>query len=396
MMTTVVMGPRFREDDTGGVAPLSLFMASPTFANVTTSAFIGQFISANIFGNSTVPDPQPQAFLSYTRLDNEFFGGEITALRKFLELGVKVVTGQRDFGIFQDIDGIEFGQQWQKILDRAISSARLLMPIVTPLFFSSPGCRDELEKFLTHEKALGRDDLILPIYYVTAPVLEKADLLANDPLATVISARQRYDWRAQADLPIDDPKTRAAVRDLAQKIAAAIARKQAPPGMESLAPKTLGIQRSLPQREESARESAFLNASVAIRNEQPEAQSKGAPKRILWVDDNPENNANERRAMAAYNIEFELARSTAEALSKLGHIHCDGIISDMARPGDPQAGYTLLDAVKNSANRPPFFIYAGSGARQHAAEALSRGAAASTNDFSELISSVITALGVQR
>jgi CheY-like chemotaxis protein len=342
-----------------------------------------------------VPDPQPQAFLSYTRLDNEFFGGEITSLRKFLELGVKVVTGQRDFGIFQDIDGIEFGQQWQKILDQAISGARLLMPIITPLFFSSAGCRDELEKFLTHEKALGRDDLILPIYYVTAPVLEKADLLAKDPLATVISARQRVDWRSQADLPIDDPKTRAAVRDLAQKIAAAIARTEAP-GLESVAKKAAADKRSLPQHEESARESAFLDASVEIKNEQPEAQSKGAPKRILWVDDNPANNANERGAMAAYNIQFELARSTAEALSKLGQTRFDGIISDMARPDDPRAGYTLLDALKTRAERPPFFIYAGSGAREHAAEALDRGAAASTNDFSELISSVIRSLGVQR
>jgi hypothetical protein len=46
---------------------------------------------------------QPDAFLSYTRLDDEFFGGAITSLKKFLELGVKVVTGQRDFSIFQDV-----------------------------------------------------------------------------------------------------------------------------------------------------------------------------------------------------------------------------------------------------------------------------------------------------
>jgi CheY-like chemotaxis protein len=392
-MTTVVMGPRLREDDTEWrLCAFHGFPGIPECDNLGVQS-VNSF-QRRLLGNSTVPD-QPQAFLSYTRLDNEFFGGEITSLRKFLELGVKVVTGQRDFGIFQDIDGIEFGQSWQKILDQAIAGARLLMPIITPLFFSSAGCRDELEKFLSHEKALGRDDLILPIYYVTAPVLEKADLLAKDALATVISARQRVDWRAQADLPIDDPKTRAAVRDLAQKIAAAIARTAAP-GLESVARRDASDSSSLPQHEERARESAFLNASVEIRNEQPDAHAKGEPKRILWVDDNPANNANERRAMAAYNIEFELAQSTAEALSKLGHIHCDGIISDMARPGDPQAGYTLLEALKNSANHPPFFIYAGSGAREHAAEALRRGATASTNDFSELISSVINSLGVQR
>jgi CheY-like chemotaxis protein len=342
-----------------------------------------------------VPDPQPQAFLSYTRLDNEFFGGEITALRKFLELGVKVVTGQRDFGIFQDIDGIEFGQNWQKILDQAIAGARLLMPIITPLFFSSAGCRDELEKFLSHEKALGRDDLILPIYYVTAPVLEKADLLAKDALATVISTRQRVDWRPQADLPIDDPKTRAAVRDLAQKIAAAIARTEAP-GLESVARRGASDSSSLPQHEERARESAFLDASVEIRNEQPEALAKGAPKRILWVDDNPDNNIPERRAMAAYNIQFELAQSTGEALSKLRQARFDAIISDMGRPPDAQAGYTLLDTLRKGGDLTPFFIYAGSGAPEHARQALSRGAWGSTNVASELISSVIGSIGERR
>lgn len=363
-------------------------MASPDFANVTPSAF---HHCNGVFGNSIVPD-QPQAFLSYTRLDNEFFGGEITALRKFLELGVKVVTGQRDFGIFQDIDGIEFGQQWQKVLDQAISGALLLMPIITPLFFSSDGCRDELQKFLAHEKALGRDDLILPIYYVTAPVLEKKDLLAKDSLATAISARQRVDWRPQADLPIDDPKTRAAVRDLAQKIAAAIARTEAP-ALESRAPEAAGDQRALPQHEESAREAAFLNASVSVKNQQPEPQSKGAAKRILWVDDRPDNTIYERRAMAAYNIAFELAQSTGEALSKMRQGRFDAIISDMGRPPDPQAGYTLLDSLRQSGDRTPFFIYAGSAAPEHRRQALSRGAQGSTNVASELISSVIASMG---
>lgn len=74
-----------------------------------------------------------EAFLSYTRLDDEYFGGAITSLRRLLELGVRVVTGDRTFKIFQDIDGIEFGQKWDKRLTEAISTSRLLIPIVTPL-----------------------------------------------------------------------------------------------------------------------------------------------------------------------------------------------------------------------------------------------------------------------
>jgi len=158
-------------------------------------------------------DP-PEAFLSYTRLDDEYFGGAITSLRRLLELGVQVVTGDRTFNIFQDVDGIEFGQKWRKRLTEAISTSRFLIPVVTPLFFKSDPCRDELEQFIDHEKNLGRDDLILPIYFVTAPVLERPELLKDDTLASEIGSRQRYDWRVQADLPPNDPQIRRAVREL--------------------------------------------------------------------------------------------------------------------------------------------------------------------------------------
>lgn len=100
-----------------------------------------------------------QAFLSYTRIDDEFFGGAITELRGALELGVRVVTGDRNFTIFQDIDGIELGQQWQKRLGEALSEASFLIPIITPLFFSSNACREELTHFIDHEKTMDRDDL---------------------------------------------------------------------------------------------------------------------------------------------------------------------------------------------------------------------------------------------
>jgi hypothetical protein len=125
---------------------------------------------------------QAQAFLSYTRLDDEFFGGSISGLRGALELGVRVVTGDKTFQIFQDIDGIELGQQWQKRLDEAVSGARFLIPIITPLFFGSDACRDELKKFIDHESEAGRDDLILPVYFVTTPLLERRINLRQMPL----------------------------------------------------------------------------------------------------------------------------------------------------------------------------------------------------------------------
>jgi CheY-like chemotaxis protein len=329
---------------------------------------------------------QTDAFLSYTRTDDQFFGGSITSLRKFLELGVRVVTGRADFNIFQDIDGIEFGQQWQKRLDQAIASTRFLIPIITPLFLQSRACRDELGKFIEHEKELGRDDLILPVYFVTTPALEKPDLLGSDPLAASISARQRYDWRSKADLPVNDPQIRSAVLDLSQKISSAISRTETVP----TASRNIAPDRKMDQ-DEKAQISAFKEASETVRREEIQTVSK-PQRKILWVDDRPDNNIFERRAMQAYNIQFELATSTGEALAKLRRVKFDAIISDIGRPPDMQAGYTLLNALRGSGDLTPFLIYAGSDSPQHQRLALSKGAQGSTNSPAKLIASVLEVL----
>ncbi len=319
-----------------------------------------------------------EAFLSYTRLDDEYFGGAITSLRRLLELGVQVVTGDRNFNIFQDVDGIEFGQKWNKRLTEAISTSRFLIPVVTPLFFQSDPCRDELKQFIEHEKSLGRDDLILPIYFVTAPVLERPELLKNDSLASEIGSRQRYDWRVQADLPPNDPQMRRAVRDLVEKIATAIARRS------ELAPAPAA----------RSGDAADDEASKLVKSLGPEREAKTPRKLILWVDDRPDNNIVERRSMAAYNIDFVLAQSTGQALAELRKQQFDAIISDMGRPPDSRAGYTLLEALRGSGDQTPYFIYAGSRDAAHVREALRRGAQGTTNMGDELLQMLLPALNL--
>src|SRR5690606_22248027 len=96
-----------------------------------------------------------------------------TAFRKTLESAVHVVTGREDFRIFQDVEGIVIGEQWQKKLAEVIGSANFLVPMVSPLFFNSEPCREEVALFLAHERQLQRDDLILPVYFLSSPKLEK-------------------------------------------------------------------------------------------------------------------------------------------------------------------------------------------------------------------------------
>jgi CheY-like chemotaxis protein len=200
-------------------------------------------------------------------------------------------------------------------------------------------------------------------------------------LAKEIRKRQRYDWRDRADLPINDPQVRRAVRDLSGKIASALSRT------ELLAP-IAGDERG--QNLELAR------VSEMIKREEPPKGAKKAAKRVLWVDDRPDNNKYERTAMEAYNIEFDLAGSTGEALSKISKNKFDAIISDMGRPPDPRAGYTFLDVLRASGNLVPFFIYAGSDDPRHRQEALSRGAQGSTNNPTVLIAEVLKSLDLRQ
>jgi len=117
---------------------------------------------------------------------------------------------------------------------------------------------------------------------------------------------------------------------------------------------------------------------------------------VLWVDDRPSNNVHERQALEALGVSFVLATSTNEALEELERQSFDSITSDMGRPPDPQAGYTLLDKLRASGDETPFIIYAGSRAPEHRAESRRRGALGCTNRADELFEMVLSVLGQGR
>jgi CheY-like chemotaxis protein len=95
-------------------------------------------------------------------------------------------------------------------------------------------------------------------------------------------------------------------------------------------------------------------------------------------------------------IQILLSTSTEDALEKLKKNSFDVIISDMGRPNDPKAGYTLLEAIRRSGNKTPYIIYAGSRSAEHIAEAKKRGAQGTTNRPDELFQMVLQAAGINR
>ena len=131
------------------------------------------------------------------------------------------------FEIFQDVEGIGIGEHWPGKLDQMLDQARFFIPILTPSYFTSKPCRDELSKFLRAEADRGRNDLVLPIYYIESDLLEEEDLRCADPLAKAIYERQYRDWRELRFESFNTSDVRRALEGLAREIV--MSRKRAAP-----------------------------------------------------------------------------------------------------------------------------------------------------------------------
>ncbi len=125
----------------------------------------------------------------------------------------------------------------------------------------------------------------------------------------------------------------------------------------------------------------------------PQTSRKLSNSKVLWVDDRPDNNTYQKAALGALGIQFTDSLSTDDATKKLKEIPFDAIISDMSRPPDSQAGYTLLEKIKQMNISTPFIIYARGGNKpENQAEAQRRGAFASASGPQSLFETVIDAI----
>ena len=130
--------------------------------------------------------PKPDAFLSYTRFDDE--DGEISAFRERLSRTVRQVSG-KPFHIFQDVDdeaGIALGERWKDKLDEMLDQARFFIPILTPKLLRErtlPPGTSHLPRLGTE---VGRRDLVLPIYWITVRSWKKA------------ISRRKTNWRRRS------------------------------------------------------------------------------------------------------------------------------------------------------------------------------------------------------
>lgn len=155
--------------------------------------------------------------MSYVRFDDQHENGRLTEFCKRLSAEMRVQTGEI-FHIFQDRNDIEWGQQWKDRIEESLDVVTFLIPIITPGFFKSPACRDELERFIDREKRLGRNNLILPVYYVNSPVLNANRNHEADALASIIASRQFADRRELRFEPFTSPQVGKMLAQMATQI----------------------------------------------------------------------------------------------------------------------------------------------------------------------------------
>jgi CheY-like chemotaxis protein len=74
---------------------------------------------------------------------------------------------------------------------------------------------------------------------------------------------------------------------------------------------------------------------------------------VLWVDDTPLNNLYERRAMSAYGLRIDTARSTKEALEALRAANYDVVITNMGRKHDYPKAPCFVTSPGDEITNPP-------------------------------------------
>lgn len=134
----------------------------------------------------------PHTFLCYTRVDDEHYGDNIAALCNYLAREVQAQTGIV-FPLFQVVNTIQWGKNHVIFREKVIKQATFFIAILTPSFFTSERCREDLRLFIERESELQRDDLIVPIHYIKCDILDHPEKLANDELAQTIATRKPFD-----------------------------------------------------------------------------------------------------------------------------------------------------------------------------------------------------------
>jgi TIR domain len=166
-------------------------------------------------------------FWSYVQLDNAADGGRVLSLARRLRDEYRLQTAD-EIEIFVDRESLTWGTEWAQRINEAIAGTTFFIPIITPSYFRSQACRNELLKFALEAKRLGLEQLLMPVYWVTVAELEDDPEGSTDEAISLVA---RYQWEDLREARLEDEDSsafRKAVARLARELASRAAEVTAP------------------------------------------------------------------------------------------------------------------------------------------------------------------------
>lgn len=294
------------------------------------------------------------------------------------------------------------GQKWDEAIDAQLSTADLILLLVSMDFLNSDYIWGK-ELASAVARAERGDASVVPVL-LRAVDIEGAPFAHLQGLPTDL--RPVTSWPNRDEAWTDVAKgIRRAVEAIQQRWVSAAPAAAAAPRSSDFGATSASVAASAAEDDSWALEAAAPEGTgdaAARKHEEPDslvrrmmagftnelavaARIRGAPamdgaeaedtalalidmpeqKRLLWVDDKPESNAHEIAALAKLQVEVVTAHSTEEALTRLDADTegFDLVLSDWSRPealeGQPSAALRLLRALASRPRRPPLIVYHG-------------------------------------
>ena len=93
--------------------------------------------------------------------------------------------------------------------------------------FASDWCVKELQAFLKRQEQIGRDDLILPVYYLDCKYAKPAEAPQQQLIRHITLGQTQYiDWRALRHDAVDSKPVMLQLENMAEQLLEAIANRQ--------------------------------------------------------------------------------------------------------------------------------------------------------------------------
>lgn len=133
-----------------------------------------------------------KGFWSYVREDEKATGNRITRLAEDIKNEFDLNRPEEELEIFIDKKEIKWGEEWKIKIEENITAIGFLIAVITPRFFISASCREELEYFFEKTKQLENQKILLPLLYVDVPELHEKEE-SKDELIEQIKKHQWFD-----------------------------------------------------------------------------------------------------------------------------------------------------------------------------------------------------------